>query len=77
MLRVIHGNHRPKELIEFRGERGDVRTLATAPEFGVAAHGPDVFVFGECVVARPRGEIQKRHFVKEFDRGLAAQRCEG
>ncbi|NDF82349.1 MAG: cytochrome P450, partial [Actinobacteria bacterium] len=53
------------------------REIAVAPQLRVAAHRPDVFVFGQRVIARPGWKVDERHLLEELDRCLASQRPEG
>ncbi len=51
VLRIVHVDHRPVELVELLWEVDDVRALARAEELGVATGLPDVVVSGDRVVA--------------------------
>ena len=57
MLRVVHADHGAEEFIQLNGEVGNVGTLATAEQLGVAAHVPNIVMLGERPVARPNREV--------------------
>ena len=57
MLWVVHADHGAEEFVEFNGEVGNVRALATAEQLWVAAYMPNIVVFGERPVARPNREV--------------------
>ncbi len=78
VLRIVHVDHRPEELVHLLGQVADVRALARAEQLRVAADVPDVVVAGDRPVARPgrEREVGDLALVVVHEAGGVAQRLE-
>jgi len=75
MLRVVHVDHRAKELVQLRRHVADVRALTAAEDLRVTADVPNVLVASECAISRAAWErrILDDGLWKELKRRLISQ----